>query len=141
HIPFTLLTDNTAAFAMQQGKISAVVVGADRIACNGDVANKIGTYNVAVLAHHHRIPFYVAAPVSTIDFSIATGHEIPIEERNANETTTMNGQRIAPEHVQVYSPAFDVTPKELITAIITNRGVLRAPFQNAILPLRHVDAC
>ena len=113
NIPFTLLTDNTAAYAMQQGKISAVVVGADRIACNGDAANKIGTYNVAVLAMHHHIPFYIAAPISSIDFSIASGREISIEERSADETTTIAGKQIAPANVHVYSPAFDVTPNEL----------------------------
>jgi methylthioribose-1-phosphate isomerase len=121
---------------MQQGKISAVITGADRIACNGDAANKIGTYNVAVLAKHHHIPFYIAAPVSTIDFSIASRKEIPIEERSADETTSINGKRIAPADVHVYSPAFDVTPNELITAIITDRGVLRAPYLDSILSLK-----
>lgn len=136
NIPFTLLTDNTAAYAMQQGKISAVVVGADRIACNGDAANKIGTYNVAVLAMHHHIPFYIAAPISSIDFSIASGREISIEERSADETTTLAGKQIAPANVHVYSPAFDVTPNELITAIITDRGALRAPYLDSILRLK-----
>jgi methylthioribose-1-phosphate isomerase len=140
NIPFTLITDSTAAFAMQQGKISAVITGADRIACNGDAANKIGTYNVAVLAKHHHIPFYIAAPVSTIDFSITNGKEIPIEERSIDETTTIAGKRIAPADVHVYSPAFDVTPNELITAIITDRGVLHAPYLDSILPLKPIDA-
>jgi methylthioribose-1-phosphate isomerase len=140
NIPFTLITDNTAAFAMQQRKISAVVVGADRIACNGDIANKIGTYNVAVLAKHHHIPFYVAAPVSTIDFSITSGKEIPIEERSADETTIIAGKRITPEGVKVYSPAFDITPNERITAIVTDRGVIRAPYRAAILSLKSLHA-
>lgn len=141
NIPFTLLTDNTAAFAMQQGKISVVVVGADRIACNGDAANKIGTYNVAVLAKYHRIPFYVAAPISTVDFSIADGSKIPIEERRADETTSIAGTRIAPPDVHVYSPAFDITPHELISAIITDKGVVRAPYRESILALKVLDAC
>ncbi len=106
NIPATLIVDSTAAFLMQQGKINAVIVGADRIAMNGDVANKVGTYNLAVLAKHHEIPFYVAAPVSTIDFQMKTGKDIPIEERDGRELTEMFGKRIAPENTAVYSPAF-----------------------------------
>jgi methylthioribose-1-phosphate isomerase len=112
---------------MRQGRIQAVVVGADRIAANGDTANKIGTYSVAVLAHAHKIPFYVAAPSSTFDLSIADGSKIPIEQRAAEEITNSFGRRTAPTGVQVYNPAFDVTPARLITAIITERGIIRRP--------------
>jgi methylthioribose-1-phosphate isomerase len=127
-IPATLIVDNVAAVLMQQRKIDAVVVGADRISMNGDVANKVGTYSLAVLAKHHGIPFYVAAPVSTIDVQMSTGKDIPIEERDAREVTESFGKRTAPESVNVYSPAFDVTPHEFVTAIVTNQGVHRAPF-------------
>jgi methylthioribose-1-phosphate isomerase len=124
HIPVTLITDNMAGSMMRQGKIHLCLVGADRIAANGDVANKIGTYSVAVLAKAHGIPFYVAAPYSTIDLQTKSGAEIPIEERNAQEVTTIHGSRpVAPAGVTVYNPAFDVTPAELITGIITERGV------------------
>lgn len=128
-IDVTLITDNTAAFVMQQKKVDCVIVGADRIAANGDTANKIGTYNVAVLAEKHAIPFYVAAPYSTIDFEIKGGSEIPIEERKAEEVTEGFGKRTAPKGTKVYSPAFDVTPNELITAIITEEGVIQPPFE------------
>ena len=123
NIPATLITDNMAGFLMKQGKISKIIVGADRIAANGDTANKIGTYSLAVLAKAHAIPFYIAAPLSTIDLSIKRGDEIPIEERNAEEVTSIRGVRVAPEGMDVYNPAFDITPHELITAIITEAGV------------------
>jgi len=132
NIPATLITDSMAGFLMKQGKISKVIVGADRIAANGDVANKIGTYSLAVLAKEHNIPFYVAAPLSTIDISIKNGDEIPIEERNAEEITTIRGIRVAPEGVQVYNPAFDVTPSRYITAIVTEAGVVFPPYQEGI---------
>lgn len=122
-VPCTLITDNTAASLFAKGKIDAVIVGADRIAANGDVANKIGTYNVAVLAAYHGVPFYVAAPTSTFDDAIASGSEIPIEERSPTEVTKVGSTRLAPSHAKVFSPAFDVTPNELITAIISDRGV------------------
>lgn len=122
-IPVTLITDSMAAWVMKLGRVKRVIVGADRIAANGDVANKIGTYGLAVLARNHGIPFYVAAPVSTIDLSIADGRAIPIEERSADEVTHLAGRRIAPEGVAVFNPAFDVTPAALVTAIITERGI------------------
>lgn len=126
HIPVTLITDNMAGSLMRQGKIQLCVVGADRIAANGDVANKIGTYSVAVLAKAHHIPFYVAAPYSTIDLNTKTGEDIPIEQRNPLEVTTIHGSHpVAPKDVAVYNPAFDVTPAELITGIITERGVFK----------------
>lgn len=126
HIPVTLITDNMAGSLMRQGKIHLCVVGADRIAANGDVANKIGTYSVAVLAKAHNIPFYVAAPYSTIDLKTKSGADIPIEQRNPSEVTTIHGSHpVAPKGVAVYNPAFDVTPAELVTAIITERGVFK----------------
>ena len=125
-IPVTLITDNMAGSLMRQGKIHLCVVGADRIAANGDVANKIGTYSVAVLAKAHNIPFYVAAPYSTIDLKTKSGEDIPIEQRNPLEVTTIHGSHpLAPKDVAVYNPAFDVTPAELITGIITERGVFK----------------
>jgi methylthioribose-1-phosphate isomerase len=127
-IPVTLITDNMAGHVMKQGKVDVVVVGADRIASNGDTANKIGTYMVAVLARQHDIPFYVAAPISTIDLAIASGEEIPIEERDTREVTHMGTQQLAPEGIEVQNPAFDVTPHELITAIITDKGIARPPY-------------
>jgi methylthioribose-1-phosphate isomerase len=127
-IPFTLITDNMAGYFMKQGRIQCVIVGADRIARNGDTANKIGTYTMAVLAHAHHIPFYVAAPLSTIDSSLANGSLIPIEERSPEEVTTIQGVRIAPEGIRVLNPAFDVTPAALITAIITEKGILFPPY-------------
>ncbi len=135
-IPVTLITDNMAGHFMKQGRIDCVVVGADRIAANGDVANKIGTYSVAVLAHEHGIPFYVCAPVSTIDFSIQSGGEIPIEERDTREVTEILGVRIAPEGVHVLSPAFDVTPHSYVSAIITEEGVARAPYLESLGKMR-----
>jgi len=131
-IAVTLVTDSTVASLMRAGRIDAVIVGADRIAANGDTANKIGTYAHAVLARQHGIPFYVAAPSSTIDPFTADGEGIPIEERSPEEVRTVGGQRIAPDQVAAYAPAFDVTPHEFITAIITDRGVLRPPFQSSI---------
>jgi len=126
-IPTTLICDNTAAQVMREGRVDLVIVGADRIAANGDTANKIGTYGVALLARAHKIPFYVAAPSSTFDLTLADGDGIPIEERAATEVTRPFGHRIAPRGVDVYSPAFDVTPARLVTAIITERGVLERP--------------
>ena len=125
-IPVTLITDNMAGYLMQQGKVQAVLTGADRIAANGDVANKIGTYTLAVLAQAHGIPFYVAAPMSTFDFSLPDGKQIPIEERAAEEVTRLRGQQIAPEGVTVYNPAFDVTPARFVRAWITEKGVFRS---------------
>ena len=127
-VPATLICDNMAALVMRQGKVQCVVVGADRIAANGDTANKIGTYGVAVLARAHEIPFYVAAPTSTFDFALAGGEEIPIEIRDPREVTHGFGKRTAPEDVEVYNPAFDVTPAELVAAFITDRGIIRPPY-------------
>jgi methylthioribose-1-phosphate isomerase len=133
-IPLTLITDNMAGHMFQRGDVGAVVVGADRIAANGDTANKIGTYQIAVLAHEHSVPFYVAAPTSTLDLSIPSGDRIPIEERAAEEVTHIRGVRIAPE-VDVANPAFDVTPARLIRAIITERGVARPPYDESLAAL------
>lgn len=136
-IPVTLISDNMAGHVMKLGKINRVIVGADRIAANGDAANKIGTYTVAVLARRHGVPFHVTAPMSTIDFGKLTGDEIPIEERDPKEVThIMGGQRIAPDGVNVFNPAFDVTPAELITSIITERGVAYPPFIESLERLR-----
>jgi methylthioribose-1-phosphate isomerase len=126
-IPVTLLTDGMAGWLMARGEIGCVVVGADRIAANGDVANKIGTYALAVLASHHAIPFYVAAPWSTVDLATATGADIPIEERASDEVLSLAGHRIAPDGVAARYPAFDVTPERLVTAIVTERGVVSTP--------------
>ena len=131
-VPLTVITDNMVGHFMKQGKVNAVVVGADRIAANGDTANKIGTYQIAVLAHEHGVPFFVAAPVSTFDLSLATGEQIPIEERSAEEVTHIRGVRIAPEGVPAAHPAFDVTPARLISAIVCERGVARAPFTESL---------
>lgn len=131
-IPVTIITDNMAGHIMKQGKVDTVVVGADRIVANGDTANKIGTYMVAVLAKEHGIPFYVAAPISTIDLSLSTGEEITIEERDTREVTHIREQQLAPTGVDVQNPAFDVTPNELITAIITDKGVARQPFTESL---------
>src|SRR5437660_6845893 len=131
NIPVTVITDNMAGHVMKQGKVDCVVVGADRIAANGDTANKIGTYMVAVLAKQHEIPFYVAAPISTIDFSIPSGEQIPIEERDAKEVTHVRDHKIAPDGIEVCNPAFDVTPNELIAAIITDKGVARQPYKES----------
>lgn len=127
----TLITDSMAGHFMQRGEVDAVIVGTDRVAANGDVANKIGTYSLAVLCKHHGIPFYVAAPLSTLDPGTARGAEIEIEERSAEEVTSVRGQKIAPD-VAVRHPAFDVTPAELVTAIVTEKGVIRAPYENSI---------
>jgi methylthioribose-1-phosphate isomerase len=131
-IPVTLITDNMAGHFMQQGQIQAVIVGADRIAANGDTANKIGTYSVAVLAHENRIPFYVAAPLSTIDRNLPSGEAIPIEERASTEVTHFGGVPIAPPAVSARHPAFDVTPHRYITAIITERGIAREPYTESL---------
>jgi methylthioribose-1-phosphate isomerase len=131
-ISFTLITDNMAGFLMRQGKVDKIIVGADRIAANGDTANKIGTYSLAVLACAHRIPFYVAAPQSTIDVSLKTGATIPIEERKNEEVTHFKGVRNAPAGTKVYNPAFDVTPAQFITAIITEKGILTKPYRTSI---------
>ena len=135
NIPTTLISDNMAGAIMRQGKINAVVVGADRIAANGDVANKIGTYTVAILAKEHGIPFYVAAPLSTVDLKTADGSKIPIEQRASTEVTHMAGKQIAPDGVSVENPAFDVTPHEYVSAIITERGVARAPYTESLSSL------
>jgi len=134
-IPVTLITDNMAGHFMKQGEIKAVIVGADRIAANGDVANKIGTYSVAVLAHVHGIPFYVAAPISTLDLRLASGGQIPIEERSSAEVTQLAGISIAPANVVARHPAFDVTPHRYVTAIVTERGVARPPFTESLRTL------
>ncbi len=134
-IPVTLLTDNMAGHTLRAGKVGAVVVGADRIAANGDVANKIGTYSVAVLAKENNVPFYVAAPISTLDFSLESGDLIPIEERASEEVTQIRGQQIAPLGTQVMNPAFDVTPNRYVTAIITEKGVAKAPFKENLAKL------
>ncbi|MCC6292429.1 MAG: S-methyl-5-thioribose-1-phosphate isomerase [Bryobacterales bacterium] len=131
-IPTTLITDNMAGYFMRQGRIGCVVVGADRIASNGDVANKVGTYSVAVLAKENGVPFYVAAPVSTLDLTLASGDQIPIEQRAAREVTEVFGVPVAPEGIGVQNPAFDVTPAKYVTAIITERGVARAPFDESL---------
>jgi methylthioribose-1-phosphate isomerase len=134
-IPVTVITDNMAGSVMQSGKINAVVVGADRIAGNGDTANKIGTYMVAVLARKHEIPFYVAAPITTLDLTLKSGAEIPIEQRDRKEVTHIRGQQLAPDGIEVSNPAFDVTPNDLVTAIITDRGVARAPYTESLRKL------
>ncbi len=139
-IDTTVLCDNMAASLMRQGKINAVVVGADRIAANGDVANKIGTYGVAILAKEHNIPFYVAAPWSTIDLETATGDEIPIEQRPQVEVTHHGGKQLTPNGVGIENPAFDVTPAKYVTAIITERGVLRAPYSESLHELESAAA-
>ena len=132
-IPVTLITDGMCSYFMKKGMIDMVCVGADRIAANGDAANKIGTYTVAIAAKYHNIPFYVAAPLSTIDTSIKSGDEIVIEERSHEEVTTINGKRICPEDINVINPGFDVTPHELITGIITEKGILRPDYNESIM--------
>lgn len=131
-IPTTLITDGMSGYFMNKGMIDVVVVGADRIAANGDAANKIGTYNLAIVAKEHNVPFYVAAPLSTIDTSLTSGDEIPIEERDHSEVTHINGERICHEGVNVINPGFDVTPAKYIAGIITEKGILRAPFTESI---------
>lgn len=140
NIPVTVITDNMAGHVMKSGKVNAVVVGADRIAANGDAANKIGTYMVAVLARKHEIPFYVAAPISTLDLSLKTGEEIPIEERDGREITHIGATQLGPEGVDVHNPAFDVTPADLITAIITDKGIARAPYLDSLRELAGTNA-
>lgn len=132
NIPTTLICDNMAGHFMGQNRIAAVIVGADRIAANGDTANKIGTYSVSILAKEHGVPFYIAAPFNTIDLHTPTGREIPIEERAAHEVTHYRGEQVTPDGVRIANPAFDVTPAKYITAIITERGVLQPPFQQSI---------
>jgi len=132
NIPVTVITDNMAGHVMKSGKVNVVVVGADRIAANGDAANKIGTYMVAVLAKTHGIPFYVAAPITTLDLSLKSGEEIPIEERDGREITHIGDNQLGPDGVHVHNPAFDVTPNDLITAIITDKGVARAPYVDSL---------
>lgn len=139
-IPVTLICDNMAGEVMREGRIDKVVVGADRIAANGDTANKIGTYSLSILAYTHRIPFYIAAPVSTIDFSISDGSKIPIEERKAEEVTSWYGKKIAPEGIKVYNPAFDVTPSKLITGIITELGIVSPPYRSNLKRLLKKNA-
>jgi len=134
-IPTTVISDNMAGAMMKQGKIAAIVVGADRIAANGDVANKIGTYTVAVLAKEHGIPFYVAAPISTVDLETPDGSGIPIEQRNGKEVTHIAGKQMVPDGVGVENPAFDVTPAEYVAAIITERGVAKAPYEESLRKL------
>jgi methylthioribose-1-phosphate isomerase len=134
-IPTTVISDNMAGAMMQQGKIGAIVVGADRIAANGDVANKIGTYTVAVLAKEHGIPFYVAAPISTVDLATPDGSKIPIEQRDAKEVTHIAGKQMVPDGVEVENPAFDVTPAKYVAAIITERGIVRAPYTESLRKL------
>jgi methylthioribose-1-phosphate isomerase len=134
-IPTTVISDNMAGAMMKQGNIGAVVVGADRIAANGDVANKIGTYTVAVLAKEHGIPFYVAAPISTVDLECPDGSKIPIEQRNPREVTHIAGKQMVPDGVQVENPAFDVTPAKFVAAIITERGIARAPYTESLKKL------
>src|SRR5688500_15894147 len=135
NIPVTVITDNMAGHVMKSGKVNVVVVGADRIAANGDAANKIGTYMVAVLAKKHGIPFYVAAPITTLDLTLKSGEEIPIEERDGREITHIGSNQLGPDGVDVHNPAFDVTPNDLITAIITDKGVARAPYVESLRQL------
>ena len=139
-IPTTVISDNMAGAMMNQGKIGAIVVGADRIAANGDVANKIGTYTVAILAKEHGIPFYVAAPISTVDLETADGSKIPIEQRNAREITHIAGKQMVPDGVQVENPAFDVTPAKYVAAIITERGIARAPYTESLRKLSEASS-
>jgi methylthioribose-1-phosphate isomerase len=134
-VPVTVICDNMAATVMRDGKVQAVIVGTDRVAANGDVANKIGTLNVAILAKHYNLPFYVAAPTSSIDLSLASGAQIPIEQRDSSEISNGMGRQTAPDHVNFYNPAFDVTPAELVTAIITEKGVARPPYGQSLKAL------
>jgi len=135
HVPTTVITESMAGPLMRQGEIDFIVVGADRIAANGDVANKIGTYTVALLAEAHGVPFYVAAPLSTIDLKTPDGDRIPIEQRNAREVTHLGSTRLAPEGASVWNPAFDVTPHRLVKGIITERGIARAPYETSLKAL------
>ncbi len=138
-IATTVISDNMAGAMMRQGKIQAIVVGADRIAANGDVANKIGTYSVAVLAKEHGIPFYVAAPISTVDLATPDGSKIPIEQRNAKEVTHIGGRQMVPDGVSVENPAFDVTPAKYVNAIVTERGIARAPYEESLRALANEE--
>ncbi len=131
-IPVTVIADSMAGSLMRKGVIDCVVVGADRIASNGDVANKIGTYSLAVLANHHGVPFYVAAPISTVDLSLQSGDDIPIEERPHEEMTHIEGMRIAPEGVEAINPSFDITPAAYVTAIVTEQGIARPPYKQTL---------
>ena len=139
----TVISENMAGAMMNQGKINAIVVGADRIAANGDVANKIGTYSVAVLAREHGIPFYVAAPLSTVDFETPDGSGIPIEQRDGKEVTHIAGRQMVPDGVEVENPAFDVTPAKYVTAIVTEKGIARAPYgeslRRLVLPVQQAE--
>lgn len=137
NIPVTLITDNMAGYLMQKGMISLVVTGADRIARNGDTANKIGTYTMAVLAKEHGLPFYIAAPLATIDFNLAEGSEIPIEERNPQEVREIGGRCVTLPHVKVQNPAFDITPAKYISAIITENGIVRPPYEKNLNELKN----
>jgi methylthioribose-1-phosphate isomerase len=138
-IPYTLIPDGAAATLMHQGKVDLVILGADRIAANGDTANKIGTYSLAVLAHYHSIPFYVAAPLSTFDFSIPDGGHIPVEERAAEEVTHLWGLAVAPAGAPALNLAFDVTPNDLIAGIVTEKGIMEPPFSSSLKPYRHIQ--
>jgi methylthioribose-1-phosphate isomerase len=137
-IDTTLICDNMAASLMAKGRIDKIFVGADRIASNGDAANKIGTYSLAVLAKHHKVPFYVVAPLSTFDFNLKTGSQIPIEERDGDEVRKILGKQIAPENVKVYNPAFDVTPNRLISGIVTEKGIFRSPYTKSLFRVSRV---
>ena len=138
-IPATLITDNMAGHFLKSGRIGCVLVGADRIAANGDVANKIGTYSLAVLARENGVPFYVAAPISTLDLTLPSGDQIPIEQRSPSEVTHIQGVCIAPEGIAVENPAFDVTPNRYVTAIITERGIARPPYEESLRGLVTTD--
>lgn len=140
NIPVTLITDNMAGYLMSQGRVQLIVVGADRVAANGDVANKIGTYSVAVLAKENKVPFYVAAPLSTVDLSVATGKDIPIEERDPKEVTHSMGRATAPPGVSAWNPAFDVTPNRLIHGIITEKGIARKPYKKTLKAMKTQSA-
>jgi methylthioribose-1-phosphate isomerase len=140
-IPATLIPDSVAPVLIRDGKIDLIIVGADRVASNGDTANKIGTYMLSQIAKDFNVPFYIAAPISTIDFEIASGEEIVIEERDSMEITHINGVRIAPEGIEVYNPAFDVTPNSNITGIITEKGIIRQPYSLNLAKLRQIQGC
>jgi methylthioribose-1-phosphate isomerase len=140
NIPHTLIVDSAAGLLLRRGSVSCVIVGADRVAANGDVANKVGTYTLAILAHQHEVPFYVAAPTSSIDLATASGDDIPIEERSAEEVTSFAGVATAPEGTAALNPAFDVTPHQYITAIITERGIAREPYGESLSALCGVAA-
>jgi len=139
-IPTTVISDNMAGAMMHQGKIGAIIVGADRIAANGDVANKIGTYTVAILAKEHGIPFYVAAPISTVDLACPDGSHIPIEQRNPKEVTHIAGKQVVPDGVSIENPAFDVTPAKYVAAIITEKGIARAPYSESLQKLAGTES-